>query len=327
MNTIKWLSLPRLKQYQRLSLVFITMLLVTLLSASPSLTQQNSQAQLDVIKKIEATATVDHTKKSHNVAQAVLDHKDEALKAGLTVPKIQKVYTQKIASLKKGDLWQQWQPFGWLVAAVMGIIYIFGKAITNKFTQIVQDIIDNLYKRFSGTQLFRDFALKRYRTALSNKYQELKIPFRPNRPLKMSEVYVPLQLLEQGEPIDAKQAVQNFKRLMIVGQPGSGKTMLLKSLALNYANGQWDIPQQPVAIVLELNRLSDSKLTIKEQLVKALERDNFPNGINFVEQGLKQGMIMLLFDGLDEVNSTDRALSAVVGDLNLTHLPRWDMGE
>lgn len=309
MSKFKWFGIPRLKRWQSLSLAFTTMLLVTLLSAGPSLTQQDSPERLKVIKKIEETATLHHQAKlktEDGLKIARDEHKEEALKASLTKNQIQKFYLKKRASLNKSNPFQQWQPFGWLAAVVMGIITIFGKAINNRFIQIVQAIIDNLYKRFSGTQLFRDFALKRYRTALSNKYQELKIPFRPNRPLKMEEVYVPLQLLEQGEPIDAKQAVKNFKRLMIVGQPGSGKTMLLKSLALNYAKGPWNIPQQPVAIIFELNRLSDTKLTIEQQLVKVLERDDFPNGTNFVFQGLKQGMIMLLFDGLDEVNSKDR---------------------
>lgn len=306
MNKIKWLSLSRLKPYKRLSLAFATMLLVTLLSASPSLTQQDSPERLKVIEQIEATATLDHQAKTINVDHAVEEHEDEAKKAGLTVPEIRKVYKKKIASLNQPDPWKEFLPWIGPFGIFIGIIGLFGGGIKKKAEQLSQGLVDKIYKRFSGTKLFRNFALRRYRTALSNKYQELKIPFRPNRPLKMAEVYVPLQLLEQGKPIEAKQAVQNFQRLMIVGQPGSGKTMLLKSLALNYANEKWNIPQQPIAIVLELNRLSDAKLTIEQQLVKALERDDFPNGVNFVEQGLKQGMIMLLFDGLDEVNSTDR---------------------
>lgn len=305
MNRIKWLSLSRPKQYQRLSLAFITMLLVTFLSANPSLTQQNSPERISVTKKIEATAVRHHEAKLPNVDHAVDEHKDEALEAGLTVPEIRKIYTQKMASLNKVVPWWQ-QPYNVPIAIALGVVASFRKAIINQVNKASQTLINKLYKRFSGTRLFRNSALRRYRTALIKKYQKLKIPFRPNRPLNMAEVYVPLQLLNQGEPLDAKKTVQNFKRLMIVGQPGSGKTMLLKSLALNYANEKWDIPQQPVAIILELNRLSDATLTIEKQLVKALERDDFPNGINFVEQGLKQGMIMLLFDGLDEVNSTDR---------------------
>lgn len=306
MNKIKWLSLSRLRPYQRLSLAFATMLLVTLLSASPSLTQQDSPERLKLIEKIEATATLDHQAKTINVDHAVEEHENEAKQAGLTIPEIRKVYKKKIASLSQPDPWKEFLSWIGPVGIVIGILGFLGGAIKKKAEQLSQGIVDNIYKRFSGTKLFRNFALRRYRTSLINKYQELKIPFRPNRPLKMAEVYVPLQLLEQGKPLDAKQTIQNFKRLMIVGQPGSGKTMLLKSLALNYASDNWDIPQQPVAIVLELNRLSDAKLTIEQQLVKALKRDDFPNGTNFIEQGLKQGMIMLLFDGLDEVNSTDR---------------------
>ncbi|WP_212667020.1 NACHT domain-containing NTPase [Acaryochloris marina] len=285
------------------------MMFVTLLSTSPSLAQQYSLEQISVIKKIEETATLHYQaqlKVDKGLELALDEYRDEALKAHLNEIIVQSFYIEKIASLNKTKPWQQWTPFNLSVAIAIGILTWFRDAIIKKGNQASQGIIDNIYKRFSGTKLLRNFALEQYRKALSNKYQELKIPFRPNRPLKMAEVYVPLQLLEQGEPIDAKRAVKNFKRLMIVGQPGSGKTMLLRSLALSYANGPWDIPQQPVVIILELNRLSNTKLTIEQQLVKALERDDFPNGTNFVFQGLKQGMIMLLFDGLDEVNSADR---------------------
>ena len=241
MSKIKCLSISRRRHWQCLSLAFLTMMLVTLLSANPSLTQPYSSEQINVIKKIEATAVLDHQNKSTNIDQAinhaVEDHKVEALKAGLTVPEIRRFYKEKRAILNKANPWQKWQPYGWPIAVVISIITLFRDAIIKKGNQISQAAIDNIYRKFSGTKLFRNFALERYRKALSDKYQELKIPFRPNRPLKMEEVYVPLQLLEMGKPIDANQAFQRFSRLMIVGQPGSGKTMLLKSLALNYANG------------------------------------------------------------------------------------------
>lgn len=311
MSKIKWLDAFSLKHCQRLSLAFLTMMLVALLSASPSLTQQYSPEQSEIVEKIEKTATLDYKTDSIDIKNAVENYKESAAEIGLTEQEIREIYQQKIIELKNSkpkiiSPWKDLEPFGWLFGLGALLWAFFKDAINKKGAQVSQSLINAIYKQFSGTKLFRNFALEQYRKALSNKYRKLKIPFRPNRPLKMSEVYVPLQLVEQNEPIDAKQAVQRFKRLMIVGQPGSGKTMLLKSLALNYANRPWDIPQQPVAIFFELNRLSDTKLTIEQQLVKALERDDFPNGTNFVEQGLKQGMIMLLFDGLDEVNSTDR---------------------
>jgi predicted NACHT family NTPase len=151
-------------------------------------------------------------------------------------------------------------------------------------------------------------ALTKYRRALVAKHRELKIPFRPNRPLLMAEVYVPLKVAgdRASEKIEAYQAVRESRRLMVKGQPGSGKSMLLKSLALSYAEGRMQLPEQPVVILLELHRLSDASVSIEQRLVEALDRDDFPNGLNFVRQGLKTGMVMLLLDGLDEINSVDR---------------------
>jgi len=63
---------------------------------------------------------------------------------------------------------------------------------------------------------------------------------RMDRPLKMEEVYAPLKVAGSSdrELIDAYQAVAQRKRLMIVGAPGSGKSMLLKHIALTYAQGE-----------------------------------------------------------------------------------------
>lgn len=154
MNKMKWLSLSKLKQYQRLSLAFVTMLLVTLLSASPSLTQQDSPERPEVIEKIEATATLDHQAKTINVDHAVEEHENEAKKAGLTIPEIRKVYKKKIASLNQPDPWKDWLsligPFGIFI----GILSLFGGGIKKKVEQLSQGIVDNIYKQFSGSKLF-----------------------------------------------------------------------------------------------------------------------------------------------------------------------------
>ncbi|MCY7277793.1 MAG: NACHT domain-containing protein, partial [Phormidesmis sp. CAN_BIN44] len=141
------------------------------------------------------------------------------------------------------------------------------------------------------------------------KYRELKIPFRLDRPLKMQDVYVPLKVKgsQNYDLIDAFQAVSQHKRLMVTGQPGSGKSMLLKYLTLSEAEGRLvNLPDQPVAVLLELYRLSDGS-EILPQFVKVLEREDFPHGENFLQQALEKGTILLLLDGLDEVGSAARS--------------------
>jgi len=78
-------------------------------------------------------------------------------------------------------------------------------------------------------QALLDDRLQRYRKALERAHQELKIPFRPGRPLAMQDIYVPLRAGEGGsrEAVDAYQAVQKQRWLVVVGAPGAGKSMLL----------------------------------------------------------------------------------------------------
>ena len=158
--------------------------------------------------------------------------------------------------------------------------------------------------------------LRRYRKALERDYQELKVIFRPERPLQVQDVYVPLRVAGSGsrEAVDAYQAIQKHKRLVVVGAPGAGKTMLLNHLTLTYARrGLNDFPNQPVPILFQLNRLNDSAAPLIEHLVHVPERYDFPGGEGFVRASLKGGQLLLLFDGLDEVNS--QARGRVVGQI------------
>jgi hypothetical protein len=56
-----------------------------------------------------------------------------------------------------------------------------------------------------------------------------------------------------------------------------------------------------------LHRLNTDSRSVEEHLVAALERHDFPNGAAFLARGLRDGTLMCLFDGLDEVFSDRRA--------------------
>ncbi|MHC5763908.1 NACHT domain-containing protein, partial [Nostoc sp.] len=112
-----------------------------------------------------------------------------------------------------------------------------------------------------------------------------------------------------SELIDPLQAITKHRRLLVKGSPGSGKTMLLKYIALCYAEGYWKKLFNQfncVPILVELHRFSSLEKTVEQQLVEALKRDGFPNAESFVSQSLDNNKLLLLLDGLDEVSSNDR---------------------
>jgi NACHT domain len=200
----------------------------------------------------------------------------------------------------------------WLGIIIGGALLAVGKDTLQKLgKQLVEAIWKWLYSKFAGTKLFENIALKKYRSTLIRRYQELNIPLRPNRPLKMQEIYVSLKVAGiSGSSIETDTALRQYRRLMVKGAPGSGKSMLLKYLALSYAEGRMlNLPDRSLPILLELNSLNDPSLTLKkleEKLVEVCDHTHFPKADRFITGGLKDGRLMLLFDGLDEVSSNVR---------------------
>lgn len=232
---------------------------------------------------------------------------------GLTPEQIAYVYEKAYAWFKKAqkpDPWENFRPqTGWIIAAILFVLLILRDVLKKWITNFFEMVGNWIYTRLSGSRLLRGTALHRYRGALIDKYDKLRIPFRPqDRPLMMRDVYVPLKVAGaiDLDQIDAYNAVSEYQKLMIVGAPGSGKSMLCKNIAFAYAEGRLQLPDRSIPILLELHRLNNLDFSIEQHLIAELARNDFPHAEQFVFQSLKKGTLMLLMDGLDEVSSNER---------------------
>ncbi|MDJ0599970.1 MAG: hypothetical protein QNJ37_14150, partial [Crocosphaera sp.] len=135
-------------------------------------------------------------------------------------------------------------------------------------SQKLGEIWEAIYQQFAGNSLFLGIAVKRYNEKLIEDYQLLPIIFTGNQlKLPMKDIYVPLKIANSSdrELLNIKSMIESHRRLMITGEPGSGKTLLCKYLSLNYAEGGFNyLTDKPIPIILELYRVSDNELTIEK---------------------------------------------------------------
>ena len=246
--------------------------------------------------------------------------------AGLTSFEIAEAYENAYNDAADGvPFWRDLNPF--TLAGAGALIFFIGFMLRNVLAEAGSAILKGLgkliYKRIAGSRLLTRIALRQYRTSLSANYSEIRLPFHPEPPLDVAEVYVPVEVSDEsvsaeseGEPNAVDEALA-AKRLMIVGSPGSGKSTVLRSVLLSYArSGRTKVPSNPVPIFLELNRVRDISLGIEHYLLDALRRNGYPNADNFLRTGLARGSLVLLLDALDEVPAARRGqVVSLVKDL------------
>jgi hypothetical protein len=97
---------------------------------------------------------------------------------------------------------------------------------------------------------------------------------------------------------DGFAVIEEDQNLFILGKPGAGKTTLLKYIALQAAEQNID----KVPIFVTLKHWADSRLDLMSFIAERFDICDFPNAEPFVDELLKSGSAIVLFDGLDEVN-------------------------
>ncbi len=189
-------------------------------------------------------------------------------------------YGKDITDRAKGEVKERWKQFQWNSAAqayrnkvseLYGTIRILGKpepvALEGIFTDVF--ILDKptAFRRYDITQLRAD----------------------------------PEQLGHSVRRIGGLELVKHAdsRRLFILGKPGAGKTTFLKYVALQAVQDKLDM----VPIFVSLKEWADSGLALMPFLVSQFKICNFPDAQAFIEQLLRAGNAIVLFDGLDEVSA------------------------
>ncbi|GAA2273552.1 hypothetical protein GCM10010149_14650 [Nonomuraea roseoviolacea subsp. roseoviolacea] len=200
-------------------------------------------------------------------------------------------------------------PYGGALLGLFVVLWLLDKFTGGIVEELGKRTVDRLLRGPRRPALGRR-ALGRYAKLVRHTFGTHTMGFRPgDAPVTVEEVYVPLHYESGGLRLDIERLVRSRDRVVILGEPGAGKSMLLKHLMLDWAND----PRQdrPVPILIDLHRFG--RATLRELLAETLGHGRGPVRDDRLHHALTGGRLRLFFDGLDEV-ARDH-LPAVLGEL------------
>ena len=101
----------------------------------------------------------------------------------------------------------------------------------------------------------------------------------------------------ERDKLPIKKIIEEDRNLFILGKPGAGKTTFLKYIAISA-----DQHLDKVPIFVGLKQWTDSGLELMPFIAQRFDICDFPAAEPFIDELLKSGNAIVLFDGLDEVN-------------------------
>lgn len=112
--------------------------------------------------------------------------------------------------------------------------------------------------------------------------------------------------------IAGMQAVEIYSKLLVLGKPGAGKTTFLQHLAIRCNQGSFAANRVPIFVTLR-DFADDSKVAGEFSLLNYIREEFLNSGISdlsVIETLLREGRVLLLLDGLDEVMEQERRVVA-----------------
>jgi len=165
-------------------------------------------------------------------------------------------------------------------------------------------------------------AIKKYQERMRELHSTIRVLGNP-RPMELEGIYTDILMYDQPlflrrnkitelkSEINQSGSISGFKErasainyikdhnhLFILGKPGGGKTTLLKHLVITATSSAID--KTPIYVSLRDWMLSD--IDFVDYLEKQFDICEFPDAKPFIEILFRKGNVLLLLDGLDEVN-------------------------
>ena len=153
--------------------------------------------------------------------------------------------------------------------------------------------------------------------------------------MPLESVYTAVQFLDE-QPIHSFEAVPNLQKayrqaqernfqypdchpqaglkianqnqyLMLLGEPGAGKSTFLRQIGLEALKGkQGGYQQDSLPVFIELQSLTSSQIEIEKVIIEKFKNCGFPASEQFIAKALEQGKFLILLDGLDEVPTINK---------------------
>lgn len=189
----------------------------------------------------------------------------------------------------------------------------YGKSLTDKVASAVKGRLD----KFKWND-----AAEKYRAKIKRLYGTMQI-MGMAEPIPLDDIFTDAYMLDkptafgrfeierlkklstdpaehppEAKRIDGLRLVVEKDNLFILGKPGAGKTTFLKYIAVKAAEQTID----KVPIFVSLKEWADSGKGVLSFITERFDICDFPAAQTFVEELLKSGGAIVLFDGLDEVN-------------------------
>lgn len=177
--------------------------------------------------------------------------------------------------------------------------------LRGKHTQGIQNDLDRMKVL---NQIKTDYLENQLNNRLQNQVMlDIGLEKRLNLVQKSTNIETPEQeIIPLSSTTKVIDVLEKRQTLLILGQPGAGKTMTLLDLTSDLVELAEYNSSYPVPVVLELASWTE-KQTIADWIVKKLTKD-YSISQKVSQQWVKGEKILLLLDGLDEVNESMRAL-------------------
>lgn len=143
----------------------------------------------------------------------------------------------------------------------------------------------------------------RYEQKLDGRFEialEVSESFDGQNPQKFTERYTKDAKVSEAFPA-INSAFEKTGRVLIVGSPGIGKTVLLLKLALNLLNKTDLARQEAFPVIFNLASWSSKEYKSFEEWLVAMLVSGYGLSKNFAKTLLHQGRVIFLLDGLDEL--------------------------
>ena len=207
--------------------------------------------------------------------------------------------------------------------------------ISGVVTEIYKDIRESVLKKRHASKAEIENASHKYDNIFRERHGQVKVFCAGMRePIPLDDVYVAVQFLNRhtasrySSPEDVEQAfrerdrwsfgsasnerqdgtqVANSKQyLMLLGGPGVGKSTFLRKVGLEALKGEnGNFEHKCIPVFLELKRFTEAQIDIETLIVDEFETCGFPHPELMTDAALKSGKLLILFDGLDEVPTSN----------------------